>query len=138
MKAHLDALKARITLVGITPHIGQVPRGTTMPFASLSGPGWDSGDDLAICGPGAELVADVRVLVTHTTESNVYVALDKLREELTPNLDPTRLVVPGRYAVVEFLRSEFVMTDRDVTYGETNRHPGYGVDTYRITSHPAA
>ena len=108
-----------------------------MPFASLSGPGWDSGDDLAICGPGAELVADVRVLVTHTTESNVYVALDKLREELTPNLDPTRLVVPGRYAVVEFLRSEFVMTDRDVTYGETNRHPGYGVDTYRITSHPA-
>jgi len=136
MIAELRALRDRITALGIDAHIGQVPANTPLPYASLSAPGHDTPDDEAHA-PTGERAADVRVLVTHTTESNVYVALDKIRADLSPDDLPSRLTVPGRFAVVDFVRSEFVATDRDVTYGATNRHPGYGVDTYRVTSQRA-
>lgn len=130
-------MQARIKGLGIDAHIGQVPQGTQMPYASLSAPGHDISEDQPLAGPGREVAGDVRVLVTHTTETNVYVALDKIRDELTPDLGPTRLDMPGRYATVEWVRAEFVATDRDVTYGQTSRHPGFGVDTYHVDSHPA-
>lgn len=136
MIEELRALRDRINALGISAHIGQVPSGVTMPYASISAPGFDH-DDPSLVGPCGERAADVRVLVSHTTESNVYVALDKVRADLWPNEAPSRLDVLGRYATVDFVRSEFVMTDRDVTYGATNRHPGYGVDTYRVDSQPA-
>lgn len=134
---HLRALRDAVTAAGVPCHIGQVPTNTPLPYASLSGPGWDTPEDVPVCGPGDDLAADVRLLVTDTTESNVYVSLSQLRRALTPNLSPAPLAVPGRVARIEWVRSEFVATDRDVTYGSTNRHPGYGVDTYRITSQPA-
>lgn len=136
MLAELQAIKARIDARGISAHIGQVPPGTPMPYASLSAPGHGLTDDQPIGGPSHEVVGDVRVMVTHTTETNVYLALEKVREELTPDLGPTPLVVAGRHATVEWGRSEFVSTDRDVTYGETKRHPGFGVDTYHVDSQP--
>lgn len=135
MIQELRALQARINALGINAHIGQVPAGTPMPYASLSAPGHDVPDDEAHA-PSGDRAADVRVLVTHTSESNVYVALDKIRADLAPDDMPSRLSVAGRHAVVDFVRSEFVATDRDVTYGTTNRHPGFGVDTYRVTSQP--
>lgn len=137
MLAELRTLQSRINALGINAHIGQVPQGTPMPYASLSAPGHDVSDERPLAGPAREVAGDVRVLVTHTTESNVYVALDKIRAALTPDLGPTRLDVPGRYATVEWVRAEFVSTDRDVTYGATNRHPGFGVETYHVDSHPA-
>lgn len=136
MIAELRAMQARISALGISAHIGQVPDGTPMPYASLSAPGHDIADDHPLAGPAREVAGDVRVLVTHTSESNVYVALDKVRDELTPDLAPTRLEVPGRYATVEWVRAEFVGTDRDVTYGATNKHPGFGVETYHVVSQP--
>ena len=135
MIAHLTALKARIDALGIKAHIGQVPDGTPMPYASLSSPGYDT-DDVALGGRDASISADVRVLVTHTTETNVYAALDMIRDDLWPDETASRLSVAGRFATVDFVRSEFVATDRDVTYGATNRHPGYGVDTYHVDSQP--
>ena len=135
MIAELDALKARITALGISAHIGQVPSSAPMPYASLSAPGHDSPEP-SVGGRDASVSADVRVLVTHTSEANVYRALDKIRDDLTPDLGPAPLAVAGRYATVDFVRSEFVGTDRDVTYGDSNRHPGYGVDTYHVDSQP--
>lgn len=137
MIAELRAIQSRINALGISAHIGQVPAGTSMPYASLTSPGHDSPADTPIGGRDATIAADVRVLVTHTNESNVYVALDKIRDELTPDFGPSPLSVTGRFAFVEWLRAEFVSTDRDVTYGATNRHPGYGVETYHVTSQPS-
>lgn len=136
MISELRALQTRITALGVSAHIGQVPANTPMPYASLSAPGHDVQTDEAHA-PSGDRAADLRVLVTHTNESNVYLALDKIRADLSPGDLPSRLEVTGRHAVVDFVRSEFVSTDRDVTYGTTNRHPGFGVDTYHVTSQPA-
>lgn len=135
MIAELRALKAAVKAAGVGAHIGQVPSDARLPYVSLSAPPYDSPETEPVGGRDADdLSAVVRVLLTHTTEHNVYVALSALRNTLTPGLEPTPLPVDGRHAVIEFVRSEFVQTDRDITYGNTNRHPGYGVDSYRITS----
>lgn len=131
----LQAMRERIRALGINAHIGQVPAGTQMPYASLSAPGTDL-DAPALAGPCGRRSADVRVMVTHTTESNVYRALDKIRDDLWPDEHPSHLLVPGRYVTADFVRSEFVTTDRDLTFGDSNRHPGYGVDTYHVDSQP--
>src|SRR5699024_10728129 len=98
-------------MLGFSAHIGQVPAGAKMPYASLSAPGFDS-EDPSVAGPFGNRSSDVRVLVTHTNESNVYLALDKIRADLWPEESPSRLEVAGRYATVDFVRSEFVATDR--------------------------
>ena len=136
MIAHLQALRDRIrTLRGVSAFVGQVPDGTRFPYVSLAA-GYDPGDELPVCGPGGALSADVRVMVTDDIESNTYRTLAAIRDLLTPGLSPTRLDVPGRFVEVTWVRSEFVTTDRSVTYGASNRHPGYGVDTYHIDSQP--
>lgn len=132
---HLEALRDRIgTLPGVSAFIGQVPNNTPFPYVSLSAPGHDSPGDAPVCGPGGWLSADVRVMVTDDIESNTYRTLAAIRDLLAPGLRPTPLTVPGRHVEVTWVRSEFVTTDRSVTYGATNRHPGYGVDTYHIDS----
>lgn len=141
MIAELRALRDKITAAGVPAHIGQVPGSTdskvpTPPFASLRAPGFDLHDDETLTEDGSVASFDVRVGVTETTDSNVYVSLAAVRAAVAPGLGPVPLDVPGRHAAVQWVRSEFVTTDRDVTYGATNRHPGFGVDTYRITSQP--
>lgn len=141
MIAELRAFRDAITATGVPAHIGQVPGATdskvpTPPFASLSAPGFDLPDDEVLHEDGATESADVRVGVTETTESNVYVTLAAIRQAVAPGLGPSPLPVAGRHVTVQWVRSEFVSTDRDVTYAATNRHPGFGVDTYRVTSQP--
>lgn len=137
MIAHLIALRDKInTLPGVTAFIGQVPNNTPFPFVSLSAPGHDVSEWAPICGPGDELSADVRVMVTDDIESNTYRTLDAVRDLLTPGLRPARLAVAGRHVELTWVRAEFVTTDRSVTYGPSNRHPGYGVESYHIDSQP--
>lgn len=137
MLAHLRALRSAVEGVGgARAFIGQVPDGTPFPYVSLSAPGHDV-DDPALAGACGVLSADVRVMVVDTTESNVYLTLQMVRDRLAPGLVPSRLPVAGRHVELVWVRSEFVATDRSVTYGATNRHPGFGVDTYRIESQPA-
>ena len=137
MIAELDALKARISALGISAHVGQVPSTTPMPYASLSAPGHDVPEDAPAATATLDVAGDVRVLVTDTTESNVHVRLRMIRADLSPTGVPAPLTVPGRMATVQWVRSEFVSTDRDVTVPGTNKHPGFGVDTYRVVSQPA-
>lgn len=137
MIAEIEAFRDAVTTAGVPCFIGQVPSTTPMPYASLSAPSWGETDDPTVCRAGDEAAVDVRLLVTDTTESNAHTRLGLLRATLTPGLSPTRLAVAGRYVTVEWVRSEFVGTDRDVTVPGTNKHPGFGVDTYRVVSQPA-
>ena len=137
MIAELEALRGAVTAAGVQCFIGQVPSTTPMPYASLSAPSWGESRDPALVRSADEPWVDVRVKVTDTSEVNVHTRLAHLRAALTPGLAPTRLAVEGRYVTVEWVRGEFVSTDRDVTTPGTNKHPGFGVDTYRVVSQPA-
>ena len=137
MIAELRALQAAVSAAGVSCHIGQVPPATPMPYASLSAPGHGVPDDEPAATETEDVAADVRLLVTDTTESNVHARLAVLRRTLAPGGVPAPLSVPGRHVTLQWVRSEFVGTDRDVTVPGTSKHPGFGVDTYRVASQPA-
>ena len=44
------------------------------------------------------------------------------------------LTVTGRTVTLEHVEARAVQIDRDVTIPDTNRHPAYGVDLFRLVS----
>lgn len=138
MIEHLTAVRDRVAALGFDAYVGQVPRDAPYPSASIQAPGYGVGDDIPLCGPGEAIDAPFRVLVTDLNEHNVHVGLAKIRADLSPGGLDARLVVEGRYATTTYVRSEFVGADTSVTYGQTNRHPAVGVDTYQLDSQPTA
>ena len=133
--AELKALRAAINGVGLPTSIGQVAPGTHPPYVALAG-AWDP-ERAALADDGTTIDGDVLMTVTHTNENNVHEAVRRIAAELTPDFQPSRLPVAGRYAVVEWLGMEGrVRIDRDVTYGKTNQHPAYAAVSLHITSQP--
>lgn len=92
--------------------------------------------ELAVCADGASFEADVRLLARAELGEAVSIMLGRCRAVLAPGVRPAMFEVAGRYATVRWVRSEFVMPDRDVTVPGTNRNPFYGIDTYSISSQP--
>lgn len=133
----LRAVVARVNALGIPCHIGQVPTGTPVPYASVTGPAHDVGDDLPLGGPHGTIDTDrVRVKVVDSTDSNTISTLGQIRADLSPNEHASALAVAGRSAVIVWVRSEGEpYVDRDSTL-PSKVHPVLGVDTYRLVSQP--
>ncbi len=134
--SELDALRDRVAaLAGCPCHVGQVPSTVAPPYASVSSPAWGDPDDLPLNGPDATLDVPVLLTLTDTTEGNVHTRLRRVRDGLVA---PAPLVVEGRHVVAVWERSEGnARTDRDITYGSTNRHPVVGNATIRVVSQPS-
>jgi hypothetical protein len=81
--------------------------------------------------------ARIRVKAVAGTVAGVRIMLRNIRAEFSPTRVGTPLVVAGRVARLVFVRSEFVDVDQDTTITGTNRHPAFGVDTYRLVSEPS-
>ena len=139
MRAHLRALQTALAPLGYPVHLihaegrsdVEVP---PVPYLVLRAPTWGDPDDLPVCGPGADL--DARVLITGTasTAEGALVVLGRVRTHLAPE---TVLDVEGRYATVTGHRSELEpQVDQDLRLPGSDRHPGFGVDSYRLTSSP--
>lgn len=137
MKAHLDALAARVVALQYPAHIVWATGALTYPYAVLSSPAWDSPAELPLCGFDTRVSFDVRVKVVAGTPQGVYVALERIRDDLSPGGRSSALAVLGRFAHVKFVRSEFVDVDESTTLTGTDHHPAFGVDTYRVDSQPA-
>lgn len=133
---HLRAIRDLLRANGFSAHVGHVPADSPYPTASIQAPGWGAPDEPPLCGPAGIIESDFRVVVGDTTDSNAHVRLQQVRDILSPGGLDARLSVPGRYATTTWVRSEFVGSDPSLTLDATNRHPGIGVDTYRLDSQP--
>ncbi len=71
------------------------------------------------------------------TPAGVEVMLRRVRGLLSPGRSWVRLTVPDRSAETKFARSEFIGVDDSTTITGTDRHPGVGVDSYRLISEPS-
>lgn len=130
---HLEAVQAR--LVGIHPtHI--VWATDAGPYYVLTSPSFSPSDEAAVSSTTEALDFELRVKAVTGTPAGVFTMLRLAREELSPLLRSSRLVVAGRAATIRFRRSEFVDVDDSTTLTGTNRHPAIGVESYRIVSQP--
>ena len=145
MRAHLRAVAAALEPLGYPVHLLHanppaetddphvVPR---VPYLVLRG-AWRSPDDMPVCDATGYLDTSVYVTGTADTAEGALVVLDRVRNYLSPSLAATALVMQGRRAEVRWLRSEVPpQVDRDLRLPGSNRHPGFGVDSYRLTSAP--
>lgn len=133
MIAELDAITDALEALGWPIHYVDAPEHPTeLPYLVL---GSSSGRMFgpALCATLTDLDDLVRVMVVHHNPHAVVLAHEQVRAVL----DNTHPPVAGRSLTVRLLASEPVAVDRDLTIATTNRHPAYGVDTYRVTSVPA-
>lgn len=141
MKAHIDALRATIeTATGWDTYFVNVPERPAFPYVLLWSPAWDAGTEMTLCGARTDLDALVGITAVAGTPDGVLLAHGQIRATLSPAGRSTALAVPGRSAevVLEPGMGQPVQVDRDVVNPETNLHPSFGVEMYRLRSTPAA
>lgn len=136
MKTHLDAVKVALSPLGYTTHLWAAPV-VSGQYLILSSRSWESGREASICGTDRSLDTEVRVTAVAGTPEGVEVMLRRVRGLLGPDDDWAHLDVPGRSAQTHFARGEFIGVDDSVKISGTDRHPGVGVDSYRLVSEPA-
>jgi len=136
MNQHLAALKARLAGLNYVTHLYAAPSVTDQ-YLILSGPGWGNDPEGPVAGATGTFEVEIRVKAVTANSDGVAIMLQRIRDELSPDSVPTRLVVAGRSAWIGWARSEFIDVDRDALIEGTNLHPAYGVDSYTLTSEPA-
>lgn len=134
MRDHLDAIAARLAPLGYVTHLYAAPE-ITGQYLILGGRGWDDGVEEGLA-PTDDLDTVVPITAVTGTPAGAEKMLRLVRAELSPGRQPTRLAVPGRSAHVMFVRSELIGVDQSVKITGTDRHPGYGVESYRVVSDP--
>lgn len=107
-----------------------------VPYFVLAGPSWGAPEEAPVCAVDEALDAEFRLTAVAANPEAAGILLGRARAVLSPGTGWTRIPYEGRVVMVKFVRSEVLGVDRDVTIPRTNRHPGYGVDTYRLVSEP--
>lgn len=133
MRDHFDAVKVMLAPMNRQVHFVEASGSPSYPYMILWGlPGQLSAD--AIDG-GQRVISDL-LRVTHVGATPE--AVMELRRLSRPLLMQSRPIVTGRTVhELRMLDATDVMIDRDVNMPQTNRHPAYGVDVYRLISEPA-
>lgn len=135
MIEHLQALKASLVPLSYPTHMLWASE-VTGQYLVLGSPGWTRPGEMPLCGESDDLDTDIRVTAVTGTPDGVLTMLARVRGLWSPRLAQTRVPMAGRDVRLRFVRSEFVTVDQDVTLANTSRHPGVGVDTYRLVSQP--
>lgn len=131
MKAHIEAIQARLGSLGWPTPYGDATGTTTYPYILIwSTPGSDDVEaSLADDDAWSDLIG---VTTVDTSAGNVLVDVARIRALL----DGAVLSVDGRHATLRLQRGlgQAVQPDRDLTLAGTNRHPCFQVDRYLLTS----
>ncbi len=145
MRAHLRALAAHLEQLGYPVHLYRAHGAVAtdgvevvpaVPYLVLGG-AWDSGDEAAVCNETDTLDTEFRVTATATTAEGAGVVLDRVRGLLSPRAGWSVVPMAGRAASVKRARSEVEPSvDMDLRLPNSNRHPGFAVDSYRLRSVP--
>lgn len=140
----LGALRDYLAPLDYTTHLftatasvdGETP---PIPYLVLASAAYDRPAGARLCGRDDRLDFPLRVTAVSGVEDAPPKMLDRVFDLLTPKYDTTHLVTATRRIEVTFLRTEVVsQPDRDMTLPRLNRHPSYGVASYRVVSAPLA
>lgn len=128
----MDAAEAALAPLGYVTHLFTAPE-VSGQYLVIGARGWDGGVEGALA-PTGDLDTELRITAVAGTPQGAEIMLRRVREILSPGRDWTALTVPGRSAHVKFARSEYIGVDTSVKITGTDRHPGVGVESYRIVS----
>lgn len=134
--AHLKVMQALIETVQPC-HLVAVTGTPAFPYSLLWAP---SGvlDGSTLDDARTDLDVSVGVTTAGVTADQVFIRAGMVRDVLVPPPGPLGdLTVAGRRVWLRHEDSRPVQVDRDVTFGSTNAHPLFAVDTYRLISTPA-
>lgn len=131
MLAHITAIKALLAPVGAVYYV-DVPDAPALPYVLLWGSSGVPSDDVPISGAD-DLTDLLGVTAVAGTPDGVLIVRSRVRTLL----DGAHPIVAGRLVTLRLFDSRPTQVDREVTIPNTNRHPAYGVDLYRLTSVPA-
>ena len=141
MMATLQAISDALAALGYPIHLlsAEGPSDDVtppVPYLVLA-PATGSGllpEEMPLCGPNGSLEFDLRVTaVGYPADSPVKVQ-QRVRDVLAPGLGAAQIAAVGRFITTAYLRTEVAsQLDRDVSIAGANRHPSWGVDTYRVS-----
>jgi len=145
VRAHLRALAEHLGQLGYPVHLYRATGSVAadgvevvpaVPYLVLRG-AWDNPDEVPVSDEHDELGTEVRVTATATTAEGAGVVLERVRGLLSPRGSWTVVPMAGRSVQVKRARAEVEPdVDMDLRLPNSNRHPGFGVDSYRLHSSP--
>ena len=141
VKAHLDGLDPvlRSHLFYATPAPNaDLPPVSQVPYVVLESTGPDDPEEASV-GADAYREFDLRMRIVTSVADAVPKVRVRVQGRLAgPRQGAVRIPMVGRGLFIEWLGSDVGwQVDRDITFAGTNTHPSYGVDAYRVYSHPA-
>lgn len=133
MKAHYSAIQAKLATL-YTTYFVDVPVTPVMPYFLL----WGSAGTLPVeASASGPLATDFDTTFNVTAVAGTGEGVLTMQAAARAALAAT--TVTGRHVAIT-LRTEqptALIVDRDVVLPDTDRHPVYGVDVYRLQSTPA-
>ena len=131
MKAHYAAIETALAAL-YTTYVVDVPDTPVLPYFVLWGPSGTLPEESTVVGQlSTDFDTDVYVTAVAGTAEGVFTMQAAARSALSS------LSVAGHLVAVTLSDSRPLMVDRDVILPNTDRHPVYGVDVYRIQSTPS-
>lgn len=139
MRPLLDSIRALLaTLSPVYPvYFVEVPSTATRPYVLLWAGAGAPGLEESVDGVRADIDAQVGVTCVGDTSEAALAVAAKVRTVLAPGGAHAIVSATGWRAVLRLTDSRPVTIDTDVTIPNTNRHPSYGVDLYRIVAIPS-
>lgn len=136
MIAEVLAAKSALASLSIPVYVSEAPSDAPLPRIIL----WTSAGarslDTGVVPVGDVIDDQLGVTLAAETAEAVLVLAPQARALLTPT-GVGSLTVTGRTVTLEHVEARAVQIDRDVTIPNTNRHPAYGVDLFRLVSIPS-
>lgn len=130
MRAEYDAIKAKLVAL-YTTYFVDVPVTPTLPYFILWGAAGMLPTESRISGPlTTDFDTPVYVTAVAGTGEGVLTMQAAARSALAS------VTVSGRSVALTLTESRPLLVDRDVILPNTDRHPVYGVDVYRLQSVP--
>lgn len=140
----LEAIAARLSPLTLPVHLftatiaadDEVPN---IPYYVLAPASHGRPSGARFCGRDDRLDFPLRLTAVSGAENAPPKMLEAAFDLLTPKYDAARFVTADRRIEVSFLRTEVTsQVDMDVTLPRLNRHPSFGVASYRVVSAPLA
>lgn len=130
----IDVVKSALEPLAYPLAVDYVTGEVTPPYLVLGGPATGRPEEEVLSGPALDESQDLRITAVAGTTDGARIMLRNVRDLLSPGLQWTTLAAG---VDIRYLRSEVVDVDTSVTMTATNRHPAYGVDTYRLVDQTA-
>ena len=127
----VETIKEQVEALGYTVHIDRAPE-ISKQYVVLSGPATGRTEQEPLNGARRDTASDLRVTAVVGTTDGVRIMLRRIRDVLSPGMQWQDFAGDAEHVSIRYERSELVGVDDSVVITNTNQHPAYGVDTYRL------